>query len=368
MSAGWDEYWRRVAGWRKTHDSERLRLTDLFHEAWRLQETDPEQSFAIFTRGRDEARRLQEPWWVLFFEHWRLNAITCYIADFARALPLAVELMVVFNASDGRSHEFRMWVLMHCLNIHASIDPRGYRDEIARGFAYLDGQIARGPASERIYLEICSVDHLISTERWGEAYEAALRLLALVDRSPEPHLRVWNGSWALYQICRICHALGRADELAGYADHMEELSGKCQELRRTKADAWIWRSVTARARGEEQNASRSFHRGMRLLAGLERCDSICADPIAAYRELCGDLMAAVGVRDREIAEVTKKGELHRVCQAHVHRCRLLAQAGEITSADLAVARLAASKLRVPEWFLEKIDRIESTGRGEDRTK
>jgi hypothetical protein len=106
---------------------------------------------------------------------------------------------------------------------------------------------------------------------------------------------------------------------------------------------------------------------MRLLAGLERRDLICADPIAAYKELCGDLKAAVGVRDREIAAATKRGELHRVCQAHTERCRLLAQAGEIIPADLSAARLSASKLRVPGWFLEKLDRIETTSRREDHS-
>ena len=42
------------------------------------------------------------------------------------------------------------------------------------------------------------------------------------------------------------------DELAGHADQMEELSGKCKELGRAKADAWIWRAVTARDKGDER--------------------------------------------------------------------------------------------------------------------
>ena len=365
MCREWAEYDRRVNLWQATGDTERMGLIDLYREGWQLQETHAEQSFALFTRGRNEARRLNEPWWVLFFEHWRLNAITCFAGDYVRALPLALELMVRFNAPDGQSHEFRNWILMHVLAVYTSIDPHGYRDEIERSFAYLDRQIARGPTNERVYLEILWVDYRSSTERWDTAYEVALRLLALVDQSQDHDLRVWHGTWTLFKLCRVCHALGRVDELAGHADHMAELSGKCRELRRTQADAWIWRAVTARAKGDERNASRCFHRSMRLLAGVERRDLICADSIATYKELCGDLKAAVGVRDREIAAATKKGELHRVCQAHVERCRLLTQAGEITPADLNAARLAAGKLRLPGWFLEKIERIETTDRRED---
>ena len=185
-------------------DSERLGLTGFFHQAWQLQETDAEQSFAIFTRGRDEARRLNESWWVLFFEHWRLNAMVCYVGDFARALPLGLELMVRFHAPDGQASEWRIWVLMHVFTIYSNIDPLGYQDEIERSLASLDAQIARGSNSERLYLAACSVDYLSSTERWGEAYDVALRSLAMVEQLREPHTRVWHGAWAHYRLCRIC--------------------------------------------------------------------------------------------------------------------------------------------------------------------
>ena len=130
MSTNWDEYHRRVNLWHATGDSERLALTDVYQEAWQLQETDTEQSLALFTRGRNEARRLNEPWWVLFFENLRLETLVGYIEDFARALPLVVELMVQFNAPGGRTHEFRHWVLRNILHTYISIDAFGYRSEI----------------------------------------------------------------------------------------------------------------------------------------------------------------------------------------------------------------------------------------------
>jgi hypothetical protein len=100
---------------------------------------------------------------------------------------------------------------------------------------------------------------------------------------------------------------------------------------------------------------------MGLLDGLERRDSICPDGFAAYHELGGDLKAALGVRDRELAEITKKGMSHRGCQVRIERCRLLAKAGELTPADLDAVRLSAGQLRTPEWYLEKLDRIDPTG-------
>ncbi len=357
MSSEWHEYYRRIAVWRTARDSERLALADIFRAAGDSKETDTERSFALFTRGRDEARRLNEPWWVLFFENWRLNSLASDAEDFARALPLAVELMVRFNAADGRAHECRESVLENVLYTYTSIDPLGYREEIERSIAYLDGEIARGPNSARLVLYGRWMYYLSATERWEDAYDIALRSLGLGDQSRDSGLRTWFGAWALFELCRICRGLGRLDELAGHAEHMEELSAKHADLRRTLADAWLWRAFTQRAKGDERDGSHCFHRGMRVLAELELRDSICAEPLAAYQEACGDLKAAVGVRDREIAEVTKKGTLHRICQAHVERCRLLARAGELAPADLVAARLTASKLRVPGRFLEKLERI-----------
>ena len=68
MSDHWDEYERRVRLFQQAGDRERLELPRLYHEGWACHETDPERSVALCTRGRDEARRLSEPWWELFFE------------------------------------------------------------------------------------------------------------------------------------------------------------------------------------------------------------------------------------------------------------------------------------------------------------
>ena len=204
--------------------------------------------------------------------------------------------------------------------------------------------------------------YLSETDRWVEAYDLAMRSVALADQSGDANLQNWHGSWALYELCRICDALGRLKELADHADHMAELSAQHGQLQRARADAWIWRGVTRRASGEERDAAASFHRGMALLDGLERRDSICADPIARYHELGGDPRAALGVRDRELAEMTRKGRLHRACLIQIDRCRLLSRLGELKMSDLDAARHSASQLRNPNSYLERLDRLNTSGR------
>ena len=97
---------------------------------------------------------------------------------------------------------------------------------------------------------------------------------------------------------------------------------------------------------------------MRLLKDLDRRDEISADPIAAYYELGGDWKAALGVRDRELADVTTRGMLHRSCLVQIERCWLLAHQGELTAYDLGKARESAALLRHPDWYLGKLGRVE----------
>ncbi len=231
MSDQRDEFWR------------------LYQESWACHETDPERSVALLTRGRDEARRLNEPWWDLFFESWRLTSLTSHIMDFTRSLPLAMELMVRFSTPEGRAHTEWLNALTNVLYTYTNVDPFGYRDEIERGFAYLDGEVPRGPVSGRFVLHHRWIAYLSETERWAEAYNLAMRSVSLSDQSRDARLRSWHGSWALYLLCRICDALGRTEELGDHADHLAELSEGHGQLRRARADAWIWRAVTRRPRG-----------------------------------------------------------------------------------------------------------------------
>jgi hypothetical protein len=357
MSEEWTEYWRHVSQWEAAGDSERLRLQQLTDEAFRYRETDPDRAFALFTRGRDEAIRLDEPWFALFFEHWRLCALTGDAEDFVRALPLAMELMVRINSPAGRNHHSRVSILNSVLTTYLGIDPLGFREEIERGLAHLDGIIPGGPISERHVLHYRRTEFLATTERWDEAHDLAQRALALADQERESGSRAWWRAWFLFLLCEVCDALGKSDLLASHAEALAEISRRTANLRRTEAAGCCWQAVVERAAGKEQRAARLIRQAIALLRDLDTGNIICASPMARYYELAGDSRAAVGVCERALADLEKKGQLHRACQMHVERCRLLARMGALTSADLAGARQAAARLRAPQWFLAKLDRI-----------
>lgn len=282
-----------------------------------------------------------------------LSSLTAYAMDFARALPLAMQMLVRINTPAARAHEWRNLVMINALYTHISSDAIGFRDEIERGLACLEEKSFK--PGDRYVLNNRRIRFLMHIERWEDAYETAMRALTLVEADPE--VRVWHGAWILYEACRICDALGKAGQLADHSEHMAELSAQHPQLRRTQADAHFWNAVVARRGGEVQKATRSFHQGMHILTGLERREAICADAVARYHEACGELRSAIQVREREIADVARNGQYFRAAQMQVERCRLLTELNELSQADLAAARESTAKLRKPEWILAKLERF-----------
>jgi hypothetical protein len=357
MSAAWDEFNRRAAEWRQVGDTQRLRMAATFQDAFRYRETQPEQQLTMLTRCRDEARRLNEPWCVLFFDLWRLSTITADLHDFARALPLAIELLLRVNRPEARDHPCRVEVHTEVLYTYLQVDPVGYREDLERGFAYLDEQVPPGPVSQRFVLLYRWTEYLRETERWEEAHDFVQRFFELVDGSGPRETTAWWRCWVYFLLCEICNALGRVDELAAHAADMVELSQKNANLIRTRASGCIWRAVAERTAGEDRSAARTFRRGIRYLENLESRDEICADAVSRYYEIGEDWNSAVGVRDRELAVVARKGMRHRCCRVQIERCRLLVRAGAVTPADIDDARSAAAGMRVPGWYLERLARI-----------
>lgn len=357
MSDDGDDFDHRVTAWQQAGDAERLRLVETYHESYRYRETLPERKLDLLTRARDDARRLGEPWWVLFFEHQRLSTLTADLHDFARAQPLAVDLLVRFSGPEGRAHASRTDVLTLGLYTFLQVDPIGHRQDLEDGFAHLDAQVPRGPCSRRFVLDYRRAEYLSETERWEEANELSYRSLARSEQCEDPWVKDWEVAWILFHLCGVCDALGRLDHLAALAEDLRDRSEKRSDLLRTRAAALLWLAVAARAAGDERAARRAFHQGTRQLQGLDSRDELCADALARYHDLGGDLAAAVEVRDRELAVVTRKGMLHRACRVAIDRCRLLSRAGALTAADLGIAREAAVRMRVPEWYLDRLARV-----------
>lgn len=348
----WAEFNRRVEAWIESEDHERLRLVDLYHESHDFRETNPEYQLTLLTIGRNDARRLKEPWWALFFESWRLTVMTADLHDFARARPLVEELLAQLNSREWQDHSEAHSIRTNGLYTYLQVDPIGYRDELDQGFAALDGQVTKEPISERFVLCYRWTEYLREIESWPAALDSALRFRSLVQQG---EYSAWWDCWSLFLLCEICHSLGRIDELATYAEEMTARSEDADQLLRAHASGLIWSAVVHRIRGDEDSATRCFDRGTYFLEDLSSEDEICADALARYHELKGDLDTALDVHDRELKAIAGKGRLHRECIIHLERCRKLSQLGTLSEQDLVATRESISRMLKPEWYLQKLN-------------
>ena len=112
------------------------------------------------------------------------------------------------------------------------------------------------------------------------------------------------------------------DLLAGHARTWRNWLAKPTKLRRARAAALQLERGAARAQGNEQSASLlSRRRG--LLASLQSRNDHCADALARYHELSGDLRAALASGSMKSPTSSRHGSHHRACQMQIERCRLL---------------------------------------------
>ena len=317
-------------------DGERARLLRLYRNAMDFKESNPDQAVARLLEGRALAERLGESWWVLFFDHWRLQILLHFKGDYGAALDLAVR--AALEARKPAYAELPQRVCLHedLLYCHVGVDPWGNAAAIRDALAFM--QAEAGPELEcRYCVQVCQTDFDYACGRLDEAETAARRSLALVEGAP-PTTRAHYGMDAHSKLCAIAYHRRDWDELAEQAAWGERLN-LITNRPRLRAEFVLWQAFLARLSGEEEQARRLYHRAVALIGrGDALPDRTYFDALCAYHERGGDLETALKTRERELEALAGKGISNRESHAQVERCRLLEQLGRLTSFDLAAAR------------------------------
>ena len=347
----WVNHYREEA--RRAGDAERVRMTLIQREAYAYREMEPPRMMAMLQEGRALAQRLREPWWVLFFEFWRTEAIIHYLGDFTPLLDQAVATALEARKPLYDQHPLRFAIYGHLTAAYLYIDPRGYQQEIETALADLEKMLPDIVEERYIFLgRRCTLAEELG--RLDEAVAINDRSLALLDGYPNPlHHQIGYHATA----CRLHQRRGDWTALAACATTGEALARR-KPAKRALAKFLLWRALWSRHEGDEEQARRLWRSATAQMArlgappGESYYDALCA-----YHELGGNLAGALKVRNRHLAELQGKGMLSTECDAHIKRCRLLATMGRLGAADLAAARAAAMRLRAPAHYLEQIENV-----------
>ena len=357
MSTLWEwisDFRERAA---KAGDEPRVRLSRLHGPGFDLRETDPDRALAIYEEGRQLAEALAEPWWERFYDHWRLVAKMSFQRDYRGVLELAVQSVLEVRKSSYNGLPFRTDFHVHLIDAYMGIDPHGYADAIrqAQDLLAMDG----GGGDTICYTLLGSRrEFALAVGDLDRAERTARESLALLDAAGNRHYYNHFGSFAYDALCEVAWRRGDWTALTEAAPVGEELAVKVGH-RMEMACARMWQALAVLHGGDRPTARRLYRQSLAVVSQLRMPpEPKYFDAVCGFLEKEGDVEGQLPVRDRELATLWDKGRFDAESLCRLKRCRLLARLGRPLEEEMAAAREAARKLRIPAPRLVELDRIE----------
>jgi hypothetical protein len=340
---------------RAAGDLERARLAHVHTEAYSHRQSNPDLMLAVLDEGRARARELGEPWWVLFFEHWKLETLIYYKDDYRHVIDLAVKATLELRKPAFEAYPLRFGIYCNLVAAYLCVDPRGHAGAIREALDYLRGQ-APPDGSDRYLVQARRHWFAYELGELDEAHALALEELAMADADEDRHTARHHEVDTYKALCWV--AFHRRDwaALADYAA-TGEARARAIDYRYELALFLLWQALVARIEKNEDRARRLCRQGTSQMARLgQPPGESYYDALAAYHERGEDALAAWEVRQRELETTVGKGQLAYECLVHLKRVRLLRKLGRDAEAEAEAVRQAAARLRDPAWYLGELDR------------
>jgi hypothetical protein len=337
-------------------DEARLRLTGIHPIAYKLRETDPDRALALFEEGRRQAQALNEPWWVLFFEHWKSTALIHFQRDFRTILDHAVRLTLEVRKPLYEQHPLRIAIFDDLVAAYLGIDPVGYAEHIQQAIDYLDQAVPNEPEGNRYLLLARKRRFAMEQGDLDLAWEISQRELTLADQDREDHRSRHFSVFIHDSRCEI--AFRRKDwELMGTEAKIgEELARKVGHQLEL-SELIVWQALAAWHRHEQDAAEQLYRTARSRFERLGMPSSPAGfDALAAYHELVEDWPCVLAVRHQELKTIGGKGRLHYEARCRLKRLRLMALVGPAPVEEIEAARAIILQLRQPDKYLQQLSR------------
>lgn len=352
-------WWEWVADFQRraseARDAERMRLASLLHRAYGLRERDPGRFLALCADGRRLAQRLREPWWTLGFRAAVVQELVHFARDFRRAPEEAVAAVLEARKPQYDGCPLRTLLYLDLIAVHFCTDPDGCAGSIEESFCAVERDADK---------DLSSRLHVLNLRRWcaeqarraDDHYGAAQRVLAAIAENPGDGAAVHYSTFVYNALCHVNYAHAEWQELreaAGLAEEASRRMGNRVEL----SQACLWQAVAAFRSGDSLRARRLQRQGSRIVEelGIPPPDGLFT-ALSLCHEQTGQLEEALAVRNRELELVHRQGRTISEVYCHRQRCRLLADLGRLSAADLDAARAAALRLRFPAPHLAELNR------------
>jgi hypothetical protein len=337
-------------------DAQRVRLARIHAEAYDHRHSNPDRMLGLVEEGLRLARTLGEAWWVIFFEHWRLETQIYYKDDYRTLLDGAVALTLELRKPVHESHPLRFHIWCNLVAAYLCVDPRGYAGPVQQALDFLQKQMPL--EGEEKYL-LLARQHWYAFElgRYEESAGCCQRALAFADDEPDRHLALHHMVGNYCGLCRLAQRRQSWPALGEAAATGEELARR-RSGRYELALFLIWQALAARMEGREEQARRLSRLGTAQMHRLGKTPDDCYhDALSAFHERGSQLPAALRVRDSQLALLLNKGQLATEADCRIQRCRLLARMGQLPEDEVSATRTAISHLRAPQTYVDSLEHI-----------
>lgn len=352
----WDFFEESRQEYLERGDKERLRLTLFYSQAYDHRESDPHRAATLLTEAKKLAEALEEPWWALIYDKFRIDALIHFLRDFTQVLDLAVAAALELRKPAFAHFPDRFGVYDSLVAAYQGIDAEGYAEKIEEALDLLGREAPPESDNRHLYLARRRI-FAQEREQWDRAYEACQEELAQCEAAADAGLALHFSVFVHCALCQVVHRLGRKEELAEQADLAYDASrrrGQQCEL----AEAEAWQAVAALQAGEREGAVRLRRRA------LARAERLGMPPkagffeaLAAYHEQQGDVEGVLETRTRELEHVAGRGRWLYETRLRLRHARLLQDLARPDADDAwRRAEETARKLRKPEAFLEQVRR------------
>jgi hypothetical protein len=338
--------WKHAERAYEARDRESYQLVALTRQAVPMIRDDPDQALELLAEGIALAERLEESWFMRFFEHWSIQALLFHKRDPNKALPMAEAAVQETTKPEYADFPQRICLREDLISSHLHRDPLGYTAEIEEAIGYMQVEIPPDCAC-RHCLASLQTEFLLAKKQWEAAEQAALDAI----RSAWPASDYHHALAAYASLCQISYERREWTNLRHWSEAGKTFEG--QDVGASSIpELLLWQAAALRRIGDASSAATEYRR---VRAKTRRGTAVPSpgffDALFAYHEADPDPRPAIAVCTLELEQLSGSGETMRECRVRLRRRSLLAQRGlPVAEEETAIRSLAAS-LRDPKPIL-----------------
>lgn len=341
MGSFWQ--WMRDFHWRAVQngDFERQQLATLWERSVELSYERPDQKLAILDQAGALARRLKEPYWDLFFDHWKIEVLLYEKHQPAAALKLAARAAFEVRKPIYDAFAYRPQITLSLTACYLKLDPIGYEKQLREAFEYAREQCQHDEELKPYF-----------AQQWSRFLEAAGAPDAVEANWQHLHAAYQSGTehYVLFALVHLCSTLASYDLEAARA-HIGEFAQLGMELCRLEErdrEATIftmWLAVAARWAGDETEAQKLYQRAHEMQNRLTSPHNAIQFAAAIYHESAREWDEALRVVEDEI-EVLRAHDLEFLqAKRRLKQVELLRQLNRDADEAIEDLRALASRLK-----------------------